>query len=52
MARLMITGRAQGLSRADFNERVKRLVANMPDPKKITRSDKSSMRTQPKRPPK
>lgn len=34
MAREMTTGRAQGVSTKDFNERVKRLLADKPDPRK------------------
>ncbi len=34
MARNLPTGKAQAVTTADFNERVKRLVANKPDPRK------------------
>lgn len=34
MARDLPTGKAQGVTREDFNERVKRLLANKPDPRK------------------
>ncbi|MCJ2024365.1 MULTISPECIES: hypothetical protein [unclassified Methylobacterium] len=34
MARELTTGRAQGVSTQDFNERVKRLMADKPDPRK------------------
>lgn len=34
MARELKTGKAQGVSAEDFNERVKRLLADKPDPQK------------------
>ena len=34
MARTLITGRAQTVTTEDFNERVKRLLADKPEPRK------------------
>ncbi|SFE18737.1 hypothetical protein [Methylobacterium sp. 13MFTsu3.1M2] len=34
MARELKTGKAQGVTPEDFNERVKRLLADKPDPRK------------------
>jgi hypothetical protein len=34
MARELKTGKAQGVTAEDFNERVKRLLADKPDPQK------------------
>lgn len=34
MARELTTGRAQSVTPEDFNERVKRLLADKPDPRK------------------
>ncbi|MDP4006184.1 hypothetical protein [Methylobacterium sp. NEAU K] len=34
MAREFTTGKAQAVTPEDFNERVKRLLANKPDPRK------------------
>ena len=50
MARAFITGRARAISRTDFNTRVKRLVADMPDPRKATRYLKPSTRLPFRRP--
>ncbi len=36
MARSLPTGKAQSVSPQDFNERVKRLLADKPDPQKLS----------------
>ncbi len=42
MARALPTGKAQSVSSEDFNERVKRLLADKPDPRKAEPRTKNS----------
>ena len=41
MAREFTSGKAQHVSREDFNERVKRLLADKPDPRKAEQRTKN-----------
>ncbi|WP_191991862.1 hypothetical protein [Methylobacterium mesophilicum] len=41
MARELTTGKAQSVTPQDFNERVKRLLANKPDPRKAQPQSKN-----------
>jgi hypothetical protein len=41
MARELTTGKAQSVTPEDFNERVKRLLADKPDPRKAEPRSKS-----------
>jgi hypothetical protein len=41
MARELTTGRAQAVTPEDFNERVKRLLADKPDPRKAEQRNRN-----------
>jgi len=47
MARELTTGKAQAVTPEDFNERVKRLLANKPDPRKAEPRTKSFKNSKP-----
>ncbi|GJE14104.1 MULTISPECIES: hypothetical protein [Methylobacterium] len=47
MARELTTGRAQAVTPEDFNERVKRLLADKPDPRKAEPRVKGSKNSKP-----